>query len=56
MNAPAKLSPAVLSDDDGYRVAAEAFRIAASLGCSDSLYEALFEMVKREAARVERKG
>lgn len=47
------ITPAKLADDSGYRVAAEAFRIAASLGCSDSLFEALFEIVKREARRVE---
>lgn len=47
------ITPAKLADDHGYRVAAEAFRIAASLGCSESLYEALFEIVKREAKRLE---
>jgi hypothetical protein len=43
-----------LADDPGYRVAAEAFRIAAGMNCAESLYDALFEIVKREAARVEK--
>lgn len=55
MNAFVKPDMEKLSSDDGYRVAAEAFRLAASLGCQESLYEALFEIVKREAARVEAK-
>lgn len=53
MNAPSKISPAKLSDDHGYRVASEALQLAAGEGCSETLYAALFEVVKREAKRVE---
>lgn len=49
-----KITPARLADDHGYRVAAEVFRLASDHGCPESLYEALFEVMKREAARVER--
>lgn len=38
---------------DGYRVASEAFRTAADLGCSGDIYEALFSLVQREAEKVE---
>lgn len=48
-----KINPPKLADDDGYRVASEALRLAADHGGPDSLYAALFEVVKREAARVE---
>lgn len=38
---------------DGYRVASEAFRTAADLGCSGDVYDALFALVRREANKVE---
>lgn len=54
MNVP-KLNAACpkLANDDGYRVAAEAYRLATDLGASDSMLEALFLLMQREAKRVE---
>jgi hypothetical protein len=48
-----QIAPAKLADDHGYRVASEALRLAADHGCPEGLYAALFEIVKREAKRVE---
>lgn len=54
MNKPQiKITPAKLADDHGYRVASEALRLAADHGGPDGLYEALFQIVQREAKRVE---
>jgi len=50
----APLSPERLRDkSDGYRVATEALKIAADLGCSGDLYSALTDLVMREAERAE---
>jgi hypothetical protein len=38
---------------DGYRVAAEAYRLAADLGCGGDLYDALFHLLQSEAKKVE---
>lgn len=38
---------------EGYRVATDALVIAADLGCSGDLYDALYELVEREAAKAE---
>lgn len=38
---------------DGYRVAAEALVLAADLGCSGDLYDALWSLCQREAATYE---
>jgi len=37
---------------DGYRVAAEALTIAADLGCSGDIYDALTALMLREAGKV----
>lgn len=38
---------------DGYRVAVAAYRLAADLGCSGDLFDALWDLVEREAAAAE---
>lgn len=38
---------------DGYRVAAEALNVAADLGCSGDLYDALWAIVEREGNRAQ---
>jgi hypothetical protein len=38
---------------DGFRVAADAYRLASDLGCSGDLYTALWDLVEREAASAE---
>jgi hypothetical protein len=48
-----EITPAKLADDHGYRVAAEAFRLAADHGCPERLHAALFTIMQREARRVE---
>lgn len=40
---------------DGYRVAVEALRLAADLGCSGDLYAALWDLVTREAEAAEKR-
>ena len=40
---------------NGYRVAAEAYRLVADLGCSGDLFDALWDLVEREAATAEAK-
>ena len=37
--------------DDGYRVATDALIIAADLGCSGDIYDALWGLCQREAER-----
>jgi hypothetical protein len=53
MNAPSKVKPAKLADDHGYRVAAEALQIATGIGVPDRVFEALCDLVQREAKRVQ---
>lgn len=48
-----KINPPKLADDDGYRVAAEALQIATKYGVKDELFQALFDLVQREAKRIE---
>ena len=45
-----------LKRDSGYRAASEALVIAADLGCSGDIYDALWDLCQREAQRVETKG
>lgn len=40
---------------EGYRVAAEAYRLASDLGCSGDLFDALWSLVEREAKTAELK-
>lgn len=47
------ITPAKLADDSGYRVAAEAYRLSVTITNLSDLHLALFDLMQREARRVE---
>lgn len=51
-----KIARSKLADDDGFRVATEALQLATKFPCSVPMIDALFEIVQREARRVEGKN
>lgn len=54
LRAPDRQPSARLRDlSEGYRVASDALRIAADLGCSGDIYEALWALCEREADAVQ---
>lgn len=47
------ITPAKLADDHGYRVAAEAYRLSVTVRNIADLQVALFDLMQREARRLE---
>lgn len=43
------------SISDGFRVAADAYKLAADLGCSGDLFDALWDLVETEAKAAEKR-